>query len=923
MIAGLAFLLISQAQLPMIDLGGVRTPVTIPQWFPDPVGDSTFTADGWTYHAQGGNLTHRTRSTGDWAEVTSLGAQATSPTTVKWPMKIFVAAQLDQISQTEYGFWMPRKYVIDFDELKGVRQEVALFCHMARTYTGGRVEIEPDFEVDQEIRLLPPDQKADEALMDSLRGRLITSQGYRSCLAISSELDFQPTSRVIGNVPTTFIPFYSSFDLLAPGQLARVLFNSWTEQLQASAKLEGFEIASAPLRLPERGVGRTLAALHDPADAIRGPIWDELADGHTPNVDRNRPEPSGTGQPWSAVADNPWVKLPYLSPARLKAMGLEVAGTDSGARIGDKDFNFSESGSLVAGNHLWVQDRYADIFGAKLAGKKAIGFIAVGGRVLVAFEGDGVSGNDLAILGQTAQPVGAEAGEMKTTVPFDANEAEKLPTSGYFLVKTIVDNDRGAVGELRQFPRPRNGWVRLLGYGNEQVMFDAAKTPYLEFWVKASLNPQPLDLVTVSAGKEKRFRLFGRSPRMAAVASKPRQGVDLQITADGTWQKIVIDLKAGDSAASQPISSVYLAVPPESAYWSPPNPILPILFDDLKVTETASQPAAAVKSSTGIAAIAEASDPFSRAAWAATVADDPAKLRTLINDKDFVVMLNALIRFGDRKDPATVPALVSIARTFLLRPSRLAYDALAVQDSDEAWTAISNSLTQGPFDINKREGARLIVQKNKDAKLTGQISLLFVSPSWETRRQASIALSKLDGDPAKIVSLSFVNGTEAAIREASINVADVSVPLVCDRLLSMMDPLNEPSDYLRALAALKLLSSGKEKYVTPTWKLLPNLTPAAMAVFLDRLPPTPEYRDSVFALATGNPQVTSAVLRWLGRAGGVTEADLAKLGEASDPMVFLTLLDLRNKKQATVPATWEQRMRQSRDYRVREQLGNE
>lgn len=918
MLASLALLLTVQAQQPAYELGGVRTPVVIPKWTPDPVAGSTLTQGGWTYHFRNGNLTGRTRTSGGWDELAALSAQATDPAAIKWPMKIFVAGQLDQISKTDMGFWMPRKYVIESEELRGLRSEVALFCYMVRAYTGGKVEIEPDFELDPEVRLLDPEVKADEALLVSLNGRLIGSKGYRSCMAISSELDFQPTTKVVGAVPTTFLPFFATYDFATPGQFARTIFNAWTEQVQDAAALEGYEVSSSPTRLSSLNVGRSVEVLHDPADSIVDSMWADLADAQTPNYDRNRPSLTGPALSWSSVADNPWVKLPYLTAGMLKTLDAEVRPMSEGATIANTAFHFATRGAIAAGKAVWVQDRYVDLFGSK--DYKPIGFVAVGGRMLVAFEPKNSELTDAELLGVTPQPKVVPAADTKMSVPFDANEAERLPVAGYFTIRTVVDNDRGAVGEVRQYPRPRSGWVRLLGGGADQPIFDAAKTPYLEFWLKTGTSAAPVDVVAQGPGNQKRFRVFGQVPGLPGYPKLPAP--EIAVSSEGSWQKVVIDLRGADKSGSFPVSSLYLAPPVESAYWSPPSPIAPILLDDLKVVETSSE-VTPIKPTSNLAPIAEASDPFSRALWAAT-GEDAEKLRVLLGDKDYVVVTNALMRFGTRKDPLAIPPLISLARSFLLRPGHLAYEALAAQDSDEAWTAISQSLTQGPFDMNKREGARLLVRKSKDAKLAGQMSLLFVSPSWETRRQASMALAQLDGDAAKIVSLSFVNGSEVAIRETAVRAADTRVSQVRERLLVMLDPISESSDYLRALAAVKLLGSGDKKSIDATWKSVPNLSAAALAVFLDELAPAAENRPMVLGLATQwNSISITAALRWLGKAGGVTEADLANFGTTSDPRVFLQLLALRKENRAVIPAAWEQRMRESRDWRVREQLGNQ
>ncbi len=865
MIAGIAFLILSpQSQLPLVDLGGVRTPVTIPTWKPDPVVGAALESGGWTYRFVNGKLVGRVRANSGWEELAELGGRVSADSSLKWPMKIFVSSGIDQIAQTKYGFWMARKYTIDGDELRGLRRETALFTYMVRAYTGGKVEIQPDFEVDAEMAYAEVDQAPEDVIKESLLPRLISSKPYRSCIAVTSVLDYRTPTDLIGKVPTTYLPFYGSFDPALPGAFARTMFDAWVEQLQASAQREGYRVFSPSRRLPEPTLARDLSLLRDPDDVIRGAsMWQALADDAIADEASHRP--AGTGpRLWSEVADDPWVKLPALDLASEKAVE-----TDTGLVVGDLKFDFDVRGSVLAGDRLYVQDRYADLFAAKLGTRKAIGFFPASGHVIVVFEGAGLAGNDQEIIGETPPRLPLPAPAEKTSVPFDAKEAESLSVTGYFEAKTVVDSDRGAVGDIRSLPRPGHGAIRLLGNGTDQPIFNAAKNPLLQFWIKTS-SSAPLQLI-VEGAKTRRYRLFGR-PMLFAGAATDDADVALSIPSDSTWQQVTIALNGANSDGIDPVSNVYLVSPPDAYYWSPVNPGPAFLMDDFRVSP---MPAnfngpTTLPRTTDVPVIAEAQDPFSRAAWAANNGENLETLRTLILDRDAIVGLNAMMKFGARKDPASIPTLIKAARSFSPRYNRLVFEALAAQGSDEAWTAVRRALTQGPFDMNKREAARQIVNQTKESKLAGEISLLFVSPSWVTRREAAVALSKVDGNPAKIVSLSFINGSEPVVRAAAIRVADVSVPEVADRLASVLDPASEPSDYLRALAAAKLAGANPGK-ATAAWKALDKMVPEAVVVFLTELPAKPGYRDRVTALqAHPDAGVKAAVTQWLSKANVAT-----------------------------------------------------
>lgn len=844
MISGLAFLILSQSQLPLIDLGGVQTPVSIPTWKPDPVVATVLPADGWNYRFVDGNLVGRSRGTGEWDEVADLGAKAAATPSIKWPMKFFVSSSIDQVGKTPYGFWMARKYSIDGDELRGLRRETALFIYMVRAYTNGRVQIEPDFEVDTESVFAEVGQSTEDVLRESLLPRLISAKGYRSCFAVTAALDYRKPTEFIGSVPTTYVPFYASYDPSRNGMLARTMFDTWIEQLQAVLSKRGMALASPAVEIAEPSLGRSLPLVRDPADVMRSEsLWQFI-----PQNDGVPAVSSGVST-WAEVADNPWSKLPKLDP-----VALQVKATEAEVQIGGIHFDFDRKGAIVSGGKAFVQERYADLFAPKLG--KPLGYFPVGGRVIVVFESTATTSTDADLLGSAGTPLNAPPAQSKQGIPFDAKEAEGLATTGYFEAKTVVDSDRGAVGDLRSLPRPGHGAIRLLGDGTPRAVFDGAKTPLIQFWVKTG-TVAPVELVFEGAVTE-RYQLFGRRAGAPGGTSDNRTK-QLNIPNDGTWQLVSIILDS-----KQPVYNVYLGYPEDAYFWSPINPGPGLVMDDFKVSELPSNWTGTVTPvrSNEIPAIAEAQDPWSRAAWAANNPEGTDKLRTLLADRDYTVALNALMAFGTRKDAAAIPALVNAVRGFTVRPTRLAFQALAAQGSDEGWTAIRKALTQGPFDLNKREAARLITDHTKESKLAGEMSLMFVSNSWLTRKEAAIALSKVEGNPAKIVSLSFINGSEGAVRAAAIRVADPTVKEVADRLMSVIDPVSEPSDYLRALAAVKLVSLGGDKAIA-AWKSVDKLVPDAIIVFLSELPKKDDYRAGVDALKQHSSEsVRSAAAKW-------------------------------------------------------------
>ncbi|MEQ1934391.1 MAG: hypothetical protein ABL962_11025, partial [Fimbriimonadaceae bacterium] len=683
--------------------------------------------------------------------------------------------------KTEFGFWATQRANVEDEELRQVRREVALFCELVKAHTGGRVAIQPQFEVDAEVITIPAGGNLMSITIDQVRGRLTPT--IKSAFVLTSELDEGAQNMPVAPVPVTYVPVFATLDPQHRGKLARHLLYLWTRQAQDILSKGGIKVRNT-LASPRFNQLRELDFQPMPDDILRGSsVWDELA--KSDNFGTPKAVAAGSW-PWSEVADDPWVKLPRLTAEQLREHGVQ-------------EFPLEARGTAQFGTWRLVQDRYVDLVGAR-PGLKAVGYATLGDRTLVAFEGAAIDATDLQLIGSPGlQDTPVPSAAISTSLPFNAGEVEKLAVGGFWQVLTNVDSDRGAVAEIRELPRPRRNWLRLVGNGTTTTAFDLAKTPFLEFWVKPRIVGQAVDLVAEGKGIKKRIRLFGRAMHTEARRDLPKDHVDLGLTQSSDWQFVSLDLRAMGTGE---VSNLYLASPAESYDWTNFGSTFQIFLDDLKITDKASATVAELKQPVGVPAIAEATDPYSRAAAAAN-ADDETLIK-LMSDSNSLVALNAYLVYGDKNLPAAQKVLIDSTKSLSHRISDIAIRAVARTKTDEARALILTILKQGPFDHMKRFAAQNITNLRTDKTLAADLSILLASRSWQTRLAAGLATPRLDGDTAKIVGMAFVNDSEPYVRYLITKEAHIEVKEVEARVISLLDPAVESSPLVRVAAALKL-----------------------------------------------------------------------------------------------------------------------
>lgn len=774
------------------EIGGEKIQVQLPTWKGPEAGPDVVEVDGWKYGFRDGKLIDKADKGWGWDD---LGRTVTTTQVTNWPLLINVVGQLNLAS--DIGYLTQREGDIYTDDLKPLKRETAIFCYLVQQYTGGKVAIRPTWRVAEQMVLADSKPFLWQSLAAPYLAPYVnatTDKPAEGLGPFASSLLLEPSfSRSISLTsldkrPIASVPVYSYFDRARPGQLARAMFNAWVASLAVAAQPDG---PAGIEDIPEPMGDGPLPLLH-PDDIAHG-NYAVLADPSLPRSDT---------QLSTLTTSDLAAKLGGDSLARSGAGSWSVSAGGQGSGVARDQ---GQAGILFAKGEksfLAVRLPFADLFTKKL-GKSPIGQAKLNGSAFVIFEGAGVKNSvrDDETLGLSPAPQTPVPGD--TLVKFDPGQAEKLPIAGGFEAKTVADPDRGSVGEIREVAVRRKGWVRLLG------PFDGSKQPFLEFWIKPRGRTWPLNIVVQGDGWAGGvFRLSG--PLTGMPDSPPLYSedgaVDLTLSQDPAWQKVIVDLRLLQPGASLPIKGVYLSVPANAGAATAPRTGAPaILLDDFGVVEQASgslTPTSPAPSS-GTPAV-DATDPRLRAAFAHKT-DDQAALLKLLGDADTTVQWNAADRFMRLKNPASIAGLALIGRHFNPRLAWTGSLALAQQGSDTAIDALRYNFQRGLGDFVKQYSAQAMPAIN-DRKILAELAVGLNARRPEARAEVVRALARQPFKEASLVMGTFLNDLDPLVRLAVVQSLPQKDETMIKRLLG--EAQNDPSDEVRAAAFKKLKEWG-------------------------------------------------------------------------------------------------------------------
>lgn len=777
-----------------------------------------------------------------WAEIAA-DATISDSGAVVWPTQIVVLDRADLLSLR--GLW--RQWRTDFftEDLRALEQETALFVNLVRIATKGQVKIVPTWTLEEDVLFGDEDSLMSVPMLDAYLRPLLPN-GHRSVLVVHPAVNEREVLGAVGGTPYASLAYYKHADAARPGQMARAMFNAWAATLPYHLRDAGWQVPDSvawPLPGPlSPGAPIPLT----PVNAIVPKGAYAVLTGNRANGFGYRlPVLSAEPQAWEAVQDDPWSRLPRI----------DVGSTAKG-------------NSVLLGLADWM---------SKTSGAKATAIV----ESSVVFDGP---------MSQPTPTPGASllSDEVRnaTKLTFSPGQAEGLPASGYFELKTVGDNDRGSVAEIRESSVRRKGWVRMLGAA------DPSKTPVLEFWLKPRAGVRPIDVwFKTTDGDSYSVRMFG-----STLSEVDRGSVVeyLQLQPEPVWQRVVIEF---GKLSSKPIDSVYLRVPPESerellSRVAPPA----WLVDDFEYRESAT---ATVTPKTSSRPIPPAFDSTLGEDRARAIAIAPAtsseSVAKLLSDSDDLVRLNALIFFKRNNLQAPIDSMIPLVTSFNSRIAGLAAEQLAKSGKAEAFEAIRRATQFGLSDFTKGAAASAI-PKLDERKVLGELTVLLHMKSATGRAAAVAALGRQAFKEADLVMLSFLYDTDPRVRYQVVQDVRLEQEAVLNRIQEVARL--DLSESVRALANARLLSSTIGTRIAPV--VAQETSPWVRAESVRLAAAGPARKALALSLAgDADPSVAVAALEALKS----DPAELSNLKVTSrDPRVLLAWLQLAEVAKMPVPA---------------------
>jgi HEAT repeat protein len=474
----------------------------------------------------------------------------------------------------------------------------------------------------------------------------------------------------------------------------------------------------------------------------------------------------------------------------------------------------------------------------------------------------------------------------------------------------VEDAERGKVLKVSERLGPRQGGIGLPS-PEDSMIGSIEDRPTLTLMAKAS-DHDPISIRVIgSAGSF--WISLGRDPILA----KPTNAVvgSVPFEANGTWQKIAVDLRPLAKAAKVE-DIVGLAIEPSAnalAADSLEQSYAEYFFDDIKLSADPAAPLMAAP----IADLAS-TDPESKAlAIAAATASSP-ELIALVKDPSPLVRLNAAALFTRVKDPEA-EANLSFEVNDLQPPIQaMALKALAFQGTETARNTLRNTIKYTVGDYVKATAATLLAESG-ESKYTGDMLILFTQNSWQTAIAAIQGLAKVNPGAPQARHV-FLRSNSPAVRLAVVELADAKVST--DRSALQWHALNDPADEVRVAANAKLIASGDPVVAAEGYKGVRDDSRYARILLLQKMEKSPNaaHRPAIMiGLADKSALVRAAAVRALAaQPEAVSNEDLATVVNDLNPEVQLALIALAQAKGVQLPAATVSAMKQSPAKAVQE-----
>ncbi len=232
---------------PSYKIGGDTVQVKIPEWKNQTPPD-VYEFNGWKYGFSKGTLVAKGKKGFDWEDVSTTSL----PGGVKQKFLINLVTRTDTLTYNSY-FWQ-RQGTVFADDLRAIKHETALFCHLVNVLTEGKVEVEPTWRIDEITRFVDKEDALGEHYLEQFVNAtdVKPSEGlgpFAAILVLSPMVQTKIAFGKLDGCPTASIPLYDYFDRSRPGQLARIMLNSWLRAKAGGTFLMSDPLGSGPLIL--------------------------------------------------------------------------------------------------------------------------------------------------------------------------------------------------------------------------------------------------------------------------------------------------------------------------------------------------------------------------------------------------------------------------------------------------------------------------------------------------------------------------------------------------------------------------------------------------------------------------------------------------------------------------------------------------
>lgn len=495
---------------------------------------------------------------------------------------------------------------------------------------------------------------------------------------------------------------------------------------------------------------------------------------------------------------------------------------------------------------------------------------------------------------------------------------EMAPLSTNVEVGVAKDADRGNVLTYAESGLERGGGMAA-PVAASGPLFNVRTSPILSFWAK-SASDEPVAVTLYVNGMPKLDLVLGRNdpPRNELDESKPeRRAVPLAFKADGTWQRVTVDLSKYLSDQTGWLVTALLIEPPSTSRRFPKAALgkIEYQFDDFSAGKEAPGPLTAETTAPApsTSGSAEAKCLFLAHLTNDSSTDDLDAGVRLLSDPDAQVKLNAVYAFTHVQYPSGLVGLFEQTKSLNPRLAQLSVRALAHQDDPTGWSVVRKMVEDGTYDVAREEAARALGSL-KDPSMAGALSTTVDSKSRYDKIAAVEAIAGLPGDEAPQILMAFVNDDEPEVRLSVVRAANLEVPSVAQ--IIVYTAANDLSDKVRAASYLRLLESPDPALRSEGYKGVHDDGELVRLAVVEALAARgkEEDRPAIKAgLEDASPKVRAAALRAMTKQpSGVSLEDLGKAANDPNPLVQDALLDLSDARKLTLPAPTLQALRASK-----------